>query len=101
MLADGADENGQIVVPARARLVLAPLASQIDALDRAIDDKLIETVKTDEKARRLMTIPGVGPVIATTVVATVARSRPLRAGASSRPFSASCRSSVGAVERRA
>ena len=63
MLADGADENGEIVVPERVRVALAPLAAQIDALDHgiaAIDDKLIETVKGDKKARRLMTIPGVG-----------------------------------------
>ena len=74
MLADGADENGEIVIPERVRVALAPLAAQIDALDQAIaaiDDKLIETVKADEKVRRLMTIPGVGPVIATAVVATV------------------------------
>ena len=74
MLADGADENGEIVIPEHVRVALAPLAAQIDALDQAIvaiDDKLIETVKADEKARRLMTIPGVGPVIATAVVATV------------------------------
>jgi transposase len=73
MLADGADENGEIVI-SEPRVALAPLAAQIDALDQAIaaiDDKLIETVKADEKARRLMTIPGVGPVIATAVVATV------------------------------
>ena len=63
MPADGADENGEIVVPERVRVALAPLAAQIDALDHgiaAIDDKLIETVKGDKKARRLMTIPGVG-----------------------------------------
>ena len=74
MLANGADENGEIVIPERVRVALAPLADQIDALDQAIaaiDDKLIETVKADEKARRLMTIPGVGPVTATAVVATV------------------------------
>lgn len=63
MLADGADENGEIVVPERVRVALAPLAAQIDALDHGIatiDDKLIETVKGDKKARHLMTIPGVG-----------------------------------------
>jgi hypothetical protein len=51
MLADGADENGEIVVPESIRVALAPLAAQIDALDQAIaaiDDKLIETVKSDE-----------------------------------------------------
>ena len=83
MLADGADENGEIVVPERVRVALAPLAAQIDALDQAIaaiDEKLIEAVKTDEKARRLMTIPGVGPVIATAVVATVGEAASFASG---------------------
>jgi hypothetical protein len=76
MLADGADENGEIQVPERVRVALC--RRQIDALDQAIaahDDKLIETVKADEKAGRLMTIPGVGPAIATAVVATVGATR--------------------------
>ena len=81
MLADGADENGEIVVPERVRVALAPLTAQIDALDQAIaaiDDKLIETVKADEKARRLMTIPGA--VIATAVVATVGEAASFASG---------------------
>lgn len=88
MLADGADENGEIVIPERVRVALSPLADQIDALDQAIaaiHDKLIETVKADEKARRLMTIPGVGPVIATAVVATVGE---VASFASAREFAA-------------
>jgi transposase len=92
MLAAGADENGEIVVPERVRVALAPLAAQIDALDQviaAIDDKLIETVKADEKARRLMTIPGVGPVIATAVVATVVLCERTRVRRLSRPRAAS------------
>jgi transposase len=55
--------------------------AQIDVLDQAIaeiDEKLIETVKAGERARRLMTIPGVGPVIATASSRPAARSRPLR-----------------------
>jgi hypothetical protein len=54
MLTDGTDENGEIVIPERVCVALAPLAAQIDALDQAIaaiDDKLIETIKADEKAR--------------------------------------------------
>ena len=79
------------MVPERVRVALAPLTAQIDALDQAIaaiDDKLIETVKGDAKARRLMTIPGVGPVIATAVVATVGEVSSFASGASSPPFSA-------------
>src|SRR5579883_1275217 len=60
LAADGFDENGEIVVPDCVREALAPLVHQIKAL-----------VKADDTARRLMTIPGVGPVIASAVVATV------------------------------
>ena len=67
-LADGGvDENGEIVVPDCVRLALAPLVRQIDALDEAIetiDRELGAFAKADETARRLMTIPGVGPVTA-------------------------------------
>ena len=67
-LADGGgDENGEFVVPDCVRLALAPLVRQIDALDEAIEaiDKELEaSANTDETARRLMTIPGVGPVTA-------------------------------------
>jgi transposase len=67
-LVDGAAyENGEIVVPDCVRLALAPLVRQIDALDEAIEavDKELEaSAKADETARRLMTIPGIGPVTA-------------------------------------
>jgi len=104
MLADGAAENGEIVIPERVRVALAPLADQIDALDQAIaaiDDKLIETVKADEKARRLMTIPGVGPVIATAVVATVGEVASFARGRGLPPFSASRHASIRAAARSA
>src|SRR6516225_9053386 len=67
MAAEGFDENGEIVVPDCVRLALAPLVRQIDALDEAIeaiDRELEASARTDETAKRLMTIPGVGPVTA-------------------------------------
>ena len=67
LLTDGCDENGEIVVPDCVRKALAPLVRQIDAIDEeiaAIDDEIAARVKTDDTARRLMTIPGVGPVAA-------------------------------------
>jgi transposase len=79
----GAVENGEIVVPERIRVALAPLAAIA-----AIDDKLIETVNADKKARRLMTMPGVSPVIRPPSSRRLARPRPLRAAASSPLFSA-------------
>ena len=71
---DGFDENGEIVVPDCVRLALLPLVRQIDALDEAIetiDREIQASVKADETARRLMTIPGVGPVTASALLATV------------------------------
>jgi transposase len=74
LLADGFDDNGEVVVPDCVRQALAPLVHQIDAIDEeiaAIDKEIAALVKADETARRLTTIPGVGPVTASAIVATV------------------------------
>jgi transposase len=71
---DGCDKNGEIVVADSVRAALAPLVRQIDALDDEIDqiDAEIEAlVEADDTARRLMTIPGVGPVTTSAIAATV------------------------------
>jgi transposase len=74
-LADGGvDENGEIVVPDCLRRAVAPLVRQIDALDEAIEaiDRTLEaSARTDKTARRLMTIPGIGPVTAMALLATI------------------------------
>jgi transposase len=60
MAADGFNENGEVVVPDCVRGALRPLVGQIDALDEAIgaiDRELAASVKADETANRLMTIP--------------------------------------------
>ena len=74
LVADGCDDNGEVVVPDGVRQALAPLARQIDAIDAeldAIDEEIKTLVKADETARRLTTIPGVGPITASAIVATV------------------------------
>ena len=71
---DGFDEYGEVVVPDSVRVALRPLVSQIDALDEAIgaiDNEIAMSVKGDETAKRLMTIPGVGPVTASAIMATI------------------------------
>jgi transposase len=71
---DGFDENGEVVVPDCVRVALRPLISQIDALDEAIgalDREIAASVRSDATAKRLMTIPGVGPVTASAIVATI------------------------------
>ena len=70
----GFDEYGEVVVPDSVRVALRPLVSQIDALDAAIgaiDNEIAMSVKANETAKRLMTVPGVGPVTASAIVATI------------------------------
>lgn len=74
LLKEGADENGEIVVPACVCASLRPLGAQIDALDAsiaAIDREIEAAVKSNETAKRLMTIPGIGPLTAAAILATV------------------------------
>ena len=74
LLTDGVDGNGEILVPDGVRAALAPLGLLIDELDAriaAIDKELKKQVKTDATARRLMSIPGVGPIIASAILASV------------------------------
>ena len=77
---------------------------QIDALDEAIgaiDKALAASVKADETAKRLMTIPCVGPVTASAITATI---KDMSAFASGRQFAAFLgltprQSSTGGKER--
>jgi transposase len=104
MAADGFDDSGEIVVPDCVRAALRPLIGQIDALDKAIgaiDKELAASVKADETARRLMSIPGVGPVTASAITATI---QDMSGFASGREFSAFLgltprQSSTGGKER--
>jgi transposase len=71
---DGFDEYGEVVAPDCVRVALRALVSQIDALDEAIgaiDNEIAMSVKADETAKRLMTVPGIGPVTASAIVATI------------------------------
>jgi transposase len=88
LAADGFDQNGEIVVPDCVRGALSRLVDHIDALDEAIlaiDQELAASVKADATAKRLTTIPGVGPVTASAIVATI---QDMSAFASGRDFAA-------------
>jgi transposase len=88
LLTAGHDDNGEIVIPDFVREALAPLAQQIDAIDaeiNAIDDQIKAGVKSDDLARRLATIPSIGLITASALVATV---RDASAFASGREFAA-------------
>lgn len=85
---DGADENGEVVVLDCVRLALAPLGCQIDALDdaiTAIDKQIATQTKTDPTARRLTSIPGIGPITASAILASV---QDMNAFTSGREFAA-------------
>lgn len=62
-------------VPDMARQMLRVIADGIDALDAqvsAIDAQIIAWHRNNPVSQRLATIPGVGPIIATAIAATVA-----------------------------
>ena len=61
-------------IPTVARIALSEIAAQIEALTDRIDKLeryVVAAVKADGEARRLTSIPGVGPIIAATVKAVV------------------------------
>jgi transposase len=61
-------------LPVAARAALLEMAEQIEMLATRIEKlntKIVATVKADATARRLTSIPGVGPIIAATVRATI------------------------------
>lgn len=59
-------------LPEAARTCLAVLTEELRRLDErigALDREIMRRAKADEAARRLMTIPGIGPVTATALLA--------------------------------
>jgi transposase len=81
-------ESASLEVPAALLASLAPLARQWRALAAeiaALDKQLEAAAGADPRARRLMTIPGIGPVTAHAVVAAVGDGRQF---ASARDFAA-------------
>jgi transposase len=62
-------------IPERARRAVEELYHQCDRLDDsigAIEAQIVAHARHDESARRLATIPGIGPITASLIVATVA-----------------------------
>lgn len=67
---DDADER----VPESARICLRMLADQLDLVNcQALenDRRILASARATEVGRRLMTVPGVGPVLASAIVASV------------------------------
>jgi transposase len=71
-------------LPAEARPALAVIAESLQSVQAKIallDRQIAARAKTDATARRLMTIPGVGPVVATALIALAPPKRRERAKA--------------------
>ena len=70
-------------LPAAARQVLQVLAAQIEQLETAIvelERQLMAWHKSNPVSQRLATIPGIGPIIATAIAATVVEPSGFRSG---------------------
>jgi len=70
-------------VPAIARGVLQILVDQLRHSEERIaklDAQLAEQAGRDETVQRLMSVPGVGPIVATALVATIGDARTFRSG---------------------
>ena len=96
-------EDRNTSLPESARTVLMVLVGTYRALDAQVgelDAEIARRAKADPVARRLMTVPGVGPVVATAITALVAAPEVRKGLARSRSAasepSAACSSSVRA-----
>ena len=66
--------EGDSSIPLCVRDALAPIIRELQALNEEIavsDRAIIELVKTDANARRLMSVPGIGPITASAIAASV------------------------------
>jgi transposase len=82
LLAIVADE-GDTRVPADARLCLAMLAAQLTVVKEQIlenDRRVLASARATELGRRLMEVPGVGPLLASAFIATIADPETFKTG---------------------
>jgi transposase len=76
-------EDPDSAVPESVRAVLKVLIGTFQALEaqiQALDAEITQRAKADPVARRLMTIPGIGPIAATAITALVPAPEGFRAG---------------------
>lgn len=82
------DQEGGLSLSPRMQLLVADMRAQWAELDRrieALDDEMVQSARSDDAARRLLSIPGVGALNATALIAaigngeTFARARDLAA----------------------
>jgi transposase len=63
-----------------ALLVLARHWQALDADERMLEQQIVKLARRDQDARRLMEVPSVGPIIASTVLAKVPNAKVFRCG---------------------
>jgi transposase len=76
-------EDPNSAVPESARAILRVLIGTLDALEKqleALDAEISQRAKADPVARRLMSIPGIGPIAATAITALVPAPEGFRTG---------------------
>jgi hypothetical protein len=77
------DMREAATIPEHARVIIELLAEQLSAVDGQIakvETRMMACHKVNPVSQRLSTIPGVGPVIATAITATVADPAVFRSG---------------------
>ena len=78
-----ADEDGIEALSPRIRLLIEDLRAEWRALDERIavfDKEFLQMARNEEPVRRLVTIPGIGTINATALVAAVGNARAFRRG---------------------
>jgi transposase len=83
-------EDPRSSLPESARIILKLLVDTFTALQAQIaelDAEIYQRSKADPTARRLMTIPGVGPIASTVITALAPATGDFQPGATSRPGS--------------
>src|SRR5262249_1935946 len=76
-------DDGDTRLADMARQVLQVLANQIEQIETAVaalERQLLAWHKTNPVSQRLASIPGIGPIIATAIAATVADPKVFRSG---------------------
>jgi transposase len=76
-------DDNDVRLPSMARLALKEIIAQLDALKDEIgklDRVVLEHCRSNEASRRLCAIPGVGPITASAIVASIADARAFKSG---------------------
>ncbi len=79
----GLVEDAGSALPQTGRIILQVLIKTLEALGKQIDEldaEISRRAKDDPVARRLMTVPGIGPIAATAITALVPAPEGFRAG---------------------